>query len=50
MARNLIKTDISNMPEPEFKKTIIWILTGLKESRENTDKRPKMGYLGGSVG
>lgn len=44
-SRNLIKTDISNMPDPEFKTTIIRKLAGLEKSIEgspyNRDKRPK---------
>ena len=32
MTGDLIKTDISNMPDPEFKKTIIRIVAGLKKS------------------
>jgi len=36
MARGLIKTDISNMPDPEFKATITRILAGLEKSREDT--------------
>ena len=36
MARELIKTDISNMPEPEFITMIIRILAGLKNSIEET--------------
>ena len=35
MVRDLIKTDISNMPDPEFKATIIRILTGLEKRTEN---------------
>ena len=35
MARDLIKTDISNMPEPEFKTTIKRILVRLEESIEH---------------
>ena len=35
MARNLIKTDISNMPDPEFKATIIRILGWLEKSIED---------------
>ena len=35
MARDLIKTDISNMPDPEFKATIIGILVGLEKSIED---------------
>ena len=30
----LIKTDISNMPDPEFKATVIRILARLEKSRE----------------
>ena len=37
MARDLIKTDISNMPDPEFKTTIIRILAGLEKSTEDTN-------------
>jgi len=36
MARNLIKTDKSNMPEPEFKAAIIRIQAGLEKSIEDT--------------
>ena len=36
MARDLIKTDISNMPDPECKATIIKILPGLDKSIEDT--------------
>ena len=36
MARDLIKTDIRNMLEPEFKTTIIRILASLEKSMENT--------------
>ena len=35
-ARDLIETDISNMPEPEFKTTIIRILAGFEKSIEDT--------------
>jgi len=35
-ARQLNKTDISNMPESEFKTTIIRILAGLEKSIEET--------------
>ena len=35
-ARNQIKTDISNMPDPEFKTTTIRILAGLEKSMEET--------------
>ena len=35
MATDLIKTDKSNMPDPEFKATIIRIQTGLEKSIEN---------------
>ena len=38
MARELIETDISNMPDPEFKRTIIRILAGLEKSIEDTGK------------
>ena len=33
-ARHLIETDISNMPHPEFKATIIRTLTGHEKSTE----------------
>ena len=36
MARNLIKTDISNMPDLEFKAIIIRILSRLDKSIEDT--------------
>ena len=40
MARDLSKTDTSNMPDGEFKATIIRILTGLeKRIRHQEDKR-----------
>ena len=35
MARDLIETDISNMPDPEFKATIIRIVAGLEKSIEH---------------
>lgn len=35
MARNL-ETDLSKMPEPEFKTTIVRILAGLDKSINNT--------------
>ena len=35
MARDLIKTYISNMPEPEFKTTIIRILCGFEKYRRH---------------
>ena len=35
MAGDLIETDISNMPEPEFKTAIITILAGLEKSIED---------------
>lgn len=35
-ARNLIETDLSKMPEPEFKTTIVRILAGLDKSINNT--------------
>ena len=35
-ARDLIETDISNMPEPEFKTTILRILARLEKSTEDT--------------
>ena len=35
MARDLGKTDISNMPDGEFKATIIRILTGLEKRIED---------------
>ena len=34
MARNLSKTDISNIPDGDFKVTIIRILTGLEKRRD----------------
>ena len=34
-ARDLIKTDISNMPDGEFKATILRILTGLEKHMED---------------
>ena len=36
IARNLVKKDASNMPESEFKTTIIRILAGIEESIEDT--------------
>ena len=33
-AKDLVKTDISNMPDPEFKATVIRILARLEKSRE----------------
>ena len=36
MAKDINKTDISNMPDPEFKATIIGILVGLEKSIEDT--------------
>ena len=38
MARDLIKTDRSNMSEPEFKTTTIMILVGVEKSIEDTRK------------
>ena len=35
MARDLIETDIQNIPDPIFKATIIRILTGLEKSLED---------------
>ena len=35
MARDLIETDISRMPDRKFKATIIRILTGLEERMED---------------
>ena len=35
-ARDLVKTDISNMHEPGFKTTIISILSGVERSIEDT--------------
>ena len=35
MARELIKTGISNMSEPEFKTMIIKILAGIEKSMED---------------
>ena len=35
-AKDLVKTDISNMPDPELKVTIIRILAGLEKSIEDT--------------
>ena len=35
-ARALIQTDISNIPDPEFKTTIIKIQSGLEKSIEDT--------------
>ena len=35
MARDLIETDISTTPDPEFKTTIIRILAGLEKSTED---------------
>ena len=35
MARDLTKTGISNMPDGEFKATIIRVLAGLEKSRED---------------
>ena len=35
MARDLIKTDVSNMPDPELKATIIRIFIGLERRVEN---------------
>jgi len=39
MVRDLSKTDISNMPDGEFKATIIRILTGLEENIEDTSDK-----------
>lgn len=36
MARDPIRTDLSNMTDPEFKTTIIRILAGLQKSKEDT--------------
>ena len=36
MAREQFRTDINNMPDPEFKTTIIRILAGLHKSIEDT--------------
>ena len=36
MATDLIETDISNMPDTEFKATIIRTLSGLEKSIEDT--------------
>lgn len=36
MARSLIKTDLSNTLEPEFKTTVIRMLAGLEKSIEDT--------------
>ena len=36
MARDLVKTDTSKMPEPEFKTTVIRILSGLEKSIQYT--------------
>ena len=36
MARDLIKTDMSNMPESKFKTTIIYIQAGLEKGIEDT--------------
>ena len=36
MVRYLIETDVSNMPDSEFKATIIKILAGLEKSMEDT--------------
>ena len=48
MSRDLIKIDISNMPDSEFKAIIIRILTGLEKKHRihqeypyYRDKRPK---------
>ena len=38
MARYLMEKDISNMPDPEFKATIIRILTVLEKSIEDSWK------------
>ena len=38
--KELIKTDISNMPEPEFKTTITRILAGLEKSIGHTRENP----------
>ena len=35
MAREQFRTDINNMPDPEFKTTIIRILAGLEKSIED---------------
>ena len=40
MARDLTKTGISNMPDGEFKATIISILSGLEKSREDFREAP----------
>lgn len=39
--RDLIKTKISNMPDPKFKATNIGILTGLEEKIEVPHSRDK---------
>lgn len=38
MARDLIKTDVSNLPKPEFKITITRIPAGLEKSIEDTEE------------
>ena len=58
-ARHLSKTDIGNMPDGEFKATIIRILTGLEKRIEDISeiltaeikevKKIMQGCLGGSV-
>ena len=35
-AKDLIETDMRNMPDPEFKTTIIRMLAGLEKSIEDT--------------
>lgn len=35
-ARDLIETDISNMPEPEFKTKILKMLVGFEKNTEDT--------------
>ena len=45
MARDVSRTDISNMPDGEFKAMIIKIFTGLEKRIENMSE----GHLSGSV-
>ena len=55
MARDLSETDVSNMPDREFKAMIIRILTGLEKRVEdinetfNTKIRNNIGEIKGSI-
>ena len=53
-AIDLSETDISNMPDREFKVMIIWILAGLKKGKDisdivNTEIRNKIAEIKGSL-